>query len=186
MNDYVNIYSLLEDNESSDSDNEKKINYSKKKIKKEIKINNSKKNKLEDNLLNKNIENNSKKNKLEDNLLNENIENNYKLNKYKKKYIPINELNKIGIIDEYNNLPLSINEAIVNKKSLTLKQITSIMGFNGLFGEMFNIIHDNLQKTIYRHRIKIIHHDRIIHVSYYSWKNLLKIEHIILNMLESK
>ncbi len=90
---------------------------------------------------------------------------------------------KDGILDEFNNLPNSIDEAIRLKKNLTLKQITSIMNLNGLWGEMFNVIHDNIQKKIAKHQIKITHHSRVFYVSLYNWYDLKNIQEIILNML---
>lgn len=88
-----------------------------------------------------------------------------------------------GALDELNGLPLTIEQAVHKKQNLTLKQITSIMGLNGLWGEMYNVIHDKIQLEVKRHQIKITHHSRVFYVSLYNWYDLKKIEQIIESML---
>jgi hypothetical protein len=89
-----------------------------------------------------------------------------------------------GVLDEFSGLPDSIDEAIRLKRNLTLKQITSIVQYdglrlNGLCGEMFNVIHDRIQLKVRRHRIKITHQGRVFLVSLYNWYDLKKIEKMI-------
>lgn len=91
-------------------------------------------------------------------------------------------LNEHGVYDEFTGLPSSIQEAFKTKHDLTLKQITMIMGLNGLIGEMFNVIHDRLQQQISRHSIKITHQGRVFYVSIYNWRDLVIIEKIIVSM----
>lgn len=86
-------------------------------------------------------------------------------------------------MDEFKNLPRTIDDAVRERRNLTLKQITTILDLNGLMGEMFNIIHDNLQKKVRRYQIKIPHHSRIFYVSLYKWTDLHEIEQMIDNML---
>lgn len=86
---------------------------------------------------------------------------------------------KNGVLQEYSNLPKSIDEAIRMKRNLTLKQIAILMDLNGLWGEMYNIIHDHIQKKVYRHLIKIKYQNRIFCVSLYNWFDLKKIEQMI-------
>lgn len=85
--------------------------------------------------------------------------------------------------NEYVNIPTSIYEAYNLKVNLTLKQIIIIMDLNGLYGEMYNIIHDKLHSEVKRHKIKIYHYNYVLHVSLYNWYDLIKIEKIIENML---
>ena len=89
-----------------------------------------------------------------------------------------------GILDEFSGLPDSIEEAMRLRRNLTLKQITSIVKYDGmnlfgLTGEIFNVIHDRIQLKVKRHRIKINHQDRVFWVSLYNWYDLKKIEKMI-------
>jgi hypothetical protein len=100
------------------------------------------------------------------------------------KKMPI-KLNEFGVYDEYANLPNTLQEAYDMKQDLTLKQIAMIMGLNWLQGEMFNVIHDNLQKSVRKRVIKITYEKRAFLVSLYNWYNLLLIENMILKMFDS-
>ena len=89
-----------------------------------------------------------------------------------------------GILDEFTGLPESIDEAIRLKRNLTLKQITRIAEYDnmklyGLYGEMFNVIHDHIQLKVWKHRIKITHQGRVFLVSLYNWFHLKQIEQMI-------
>ena len=57
------------------------------------------------------------------------------------------------------------------------------MNLHGLTGEMYNVIHDNIQIHIKRHSIKINHCNRIFYVSLYKWYNLNRIAQMIENMI---
>lgn len=93
------------------------------------------------------------------------------------------KINKDGVLDELSDLPGSINEAYKKRKNLTLKQITTIMNLNGLWGEMYNVIHDHIQKKVRRHQIKITHNSRVFYVSLYNWYDLRKIEKMIEDLI---
>lgn len=89
-----------------------------------------------------------------------------------------------GILDELTGLPDTITKAVELKRNLTLKQITTIvkydnMNMHGLCGEMFNIIHDRIQRNVKRYYIKIYHEGRIFSVSLYYWYDLFQIEKMI-------
>ena len=101
-----------------------------------------------------------------------------------KNQTPI-KLNFEGVYDEYANLPNTIQEAYDAKRDLTLKQITMIMGLHGLFGETFNVIHDNIQKKVYKRVVKIKYSSRYFLVSFYNWYNLPLIENMIWKMLDT-
>jgi len=88
------------------------------------------------------------------------------------------------VLDEYSGLPDSIDHAVKLKKNLTLKQITLIAKYNdmcfyGLYGEMFNVIHDRIQLKVKRRHEFITHHGGILHVSLYNWYDLKNIEKMI-------
>ena len=98
------------------------------------------------------------------------------------------EFNPDGSLNEFGNIPGSIDLAVKLKRNLTLKQITSIMehdgmSLNGLCGEMFNVIHDRIQLKVRRHFIKINHKHRTFCVSLYNWYDLQKIEKMIVEMV---
>ncbi len=89
-----------------------------------------------------------------------------------------------GVLDEFSGLPDSIDDAKRLRRNLTLKQITSIVKYDGmslfgLTGDMFNVIHDRIQLKVRRHRIKITHQHRVFWVSLYNWYDLKKIEIMI-------
>jgi hypothetical protein len=89
-----------------------------------------------------------------------------------------------GVLKEFDELPESICEAVRSRRNLTLKQITSIVDYdgmrlNGLYGEMFNVIHDRIQLKVKRHHIKITHQGRVFSVSLYNWYDLKQIEKMI-------
>jgi len=89
-----------------------------------------------------------------------------------------------GVLDEVNGLPSTLNQAMKKKQNLTLKQITSIMNLHGLWGEMFNIIHDRIQLDVRRYKVKVTHQSRVFYVSLYYWYDLKKIKRIIESMLD--
>lgn len=89
-----------------------------------------------------------------------------------------------GVLDEFTGLPKTIGEAIRLKRNLTLKQIISIVEYDelklfGLYGEMFNVIHDRIQLKVKRRKIKITHQGRVFLVSLYNWFDLKQIEKMI-------
>ena len=92
------------------------------------------------------------------------------------------------VLDELSVLPDSIIKAMELRKNLTLKQITSIvkydgMNLHGLCGEMFNVIHDRIQKHVRRRHVKITHQGRVFSVSLYNWYDLNRIEKMIGEMV---
>jgi hypothetical protein len=89
-----------------------------------------------------------------------------------------------GVLDEFTGLPETIGEAIRLKRNLTLKQIISIVEYDGLklfglYGEMFNVIHDRIQLKVRRRKVKITHQGRFFSVSLYNWYDLKQIEKMI-------
>lgn len=106
-----------------------------------------------------------------------------KLNDLRSKIYSGLKFDTNGILDEYSDLPMSIDDAYNSKRNLTLKQIVIIMNLHGLWGEMYNVIHDHIQKKIRRHQIKITHQSRVFYVSLYNWYDMKKIESMINSML---
>lgn len=87
--------------------------------------------------------------------------------------------------NEIDDLPCSIIEAVELKKNLTLKQILVLMNLQGIPGFVLNTIHDKLQKNFRRKQVKIFHVSRIFYVSQYNWYDLVQIETMINEMLDS-
>lgn len=93
-----------------------------------------------------------------------------------------------NVLDEIKNLPKNLDEAIIKKQNLTLKQIIILMNLHALafIGlDVLNIIHDNLQfrEKIKKFTIKIFHGKKIFFVSLYKWYDLKKIVGLIEKML---
>lgn len=162
--------------------------------------NNSKKTKKlenQENLTKNKLKNNVNdiyKLKGDNNIQNNVLKNRYQKNFYEKKFDPDSKiyagLNLLsnGVLDEFTGLPNTIEEAIKLKKNLTLKQISLIINYDGmslygLCGEMFNVIHDRIQQTVNKYRIKIKQNGKNLYVSLYKWKDLKLIEKLIENII---
>lgn len=103
--------------------------------------------------------------------------------RYTKKQF-IKKKNNEQVYDEYSNLPLNLNQAIIFQQNLTLKQIIILMNLHAIPQMLMNIIHENLQKCIKRKFAKITFNKRTFHVSKYYWEDLKEIERMILAMLD--
>jgi len=107
---------------------------------------------------------------------NKNVNHTSKLTRVNKKQRAQNEI---------DDLPCSVNEAVELKKNLTLKQILVLMNLQGIPGLVLNTIHDKLQTKVRRKQVKIYHDSRIFYVSQYNWYDLVQIETMINEMLDS-
>lgn len=88
------------------------------------------------------------------------------------------------VYDEFLNIPSSIQEAIDKKQNLTLKQILILMNLHSIPAMSINVIHDRIQKTVNRKKIRICYDSRVFNVSYYYWNDLKWIEMLIYGMFE--
>ena len=87
-----------------------------------------------------------------------------------------------AIYDEMRNLPLNLDNAVITRQNLTLKQILVLMNLHAIPGIALNVIHDKIQHKVQRTMVKIFHDNRVFYISQYYWYDLKYIELMINDM----
>ena len=96
-----------------------------------------------------------------------------------KKVLYIKRVQSNKVYNEIDNLPSSLDEAVITRQNLTLKQILVLMNLHAMPGMVVNSIHDKIQRQVHKMVVKIAHDSRVFYVSQYHWYDLMKIVSLI-------